>query len=53
MSIRMILPEVNGQTSSVKQICNSYISSMELIKKSINTFILEPELKGKTYESAK
>ncbi len=49
----MILPEVNEQTSSVKQICNSYISSMELIKKSINTFILEPELKGKTYESAK
>ncbi|MFD2130663.1 T7SS effector LXG polymorphic toxin [Pseudogracilibacillus auburnensis] len=53
MSIRMILPEVNKQTSSVEQMCYSYISSMELIKESINAFIIETGLKGKTYDSAK
>ena len=49
----MILPEVNQQTSSVEQMCHSYISSMGLIKVSINAFISETGLKGKTYDSAK
>ena len=49
----MILPEVNQQTSSVEQMCRSYISSMRLIKVSINAFISETGLKGKTYDSAK
>jgi hypothetical protein len=53
MGIRMILPEVNQQTSSVEQMCRSYISSMGLIKTSINAFISEPGIKGKTYDSAK
>lgn len=35
------------------KMCRSYISSMRLIKVSINAFISETDLKGKTYDSAK
>lgn len=53
MGINMFLPEVNQQTLSVKQMCRSYIESMEIIKVSINNFVNEPELTGLAYNSAK
>lgn len=49
----MILPEVHVQTDSIKAMCQAQIESMETIKKSIYRFVLEGELRGKTYDSAK
>ncbi|MFA8439867.1 T7SS effector LXG polymorphic toxin [Pueribacillus sp. YX66] len=53
MSINMFLPEVQQQTESVEKLCQSYISGMEEVKKSIAAFSMEFRLKGKTYDSAK
>lgn len=49
----MVLPEVHAQTASIKAMCSAQIESMEAVKKSIYGFILEPGLRGMTYDSAK
>lgn len=53
MTITMFLSEVQQQTASVLKMCRSYIKEMENVEKSIRELALEPELKGKTYHSAK
>lgn len=53
MGIDMFLNDARQQASSVQTMCKAHINDMEKIKTSINEFVNEEGLKGKTYDSAK
>ncbi|SBO17938.1 T7SS effector LXG polymorphic toxin [Carnobacterium divergens] len=53
MSINLFVGEVNTQTNSIKSYCNSVISGMTHVQTALSKIILEPSLKGNTYDSAK
>lgn len=53
MGIDMFLNDARQQASSVQTMCKAHINDMEKIKTSINEFVNEEALKGKTYDSAK
>jgi len=53
MSINMYVDEVRQQVQSVSKRCTETIQTMESIQKSLNSIIIEPRLKGTTYDSMK
>ncbi|MDO0873636.1 Bacillus transposase protein [Carnobacterium divergens] len=53
MSINLFVGEMNTQTKAIKSYCNSVISGMTHVQTALSKIILEPSLKGNTYDSAK
>ncbi|MBC1251304.1 hypothetical protein HB790_00945 [Listeria welshimeri] len=53
MSVDMFLDDANSQVKAVESMCRGHIQSLNGLKTAISQFIFEPELKGKTYVSAK
>ncbi|CAM4193729.1 hypothetical protein BAMA_23980 [Bacillus manliponensis] len=53
MSLNMYLGEVQAQTESMNASCNAIIESMEQVIQSIDSFVGDAVLQGKTYDSAK
>lgn len=53
MSLNMYLGEVQAQTESMNASCTAIIESMEQVIQSIDSFVGDVVLQGKTYDSAK
>lgn len=51
MSIDMYLGKVRGQINSVTSNCTITIQTMGTIQRAISAIIIEPSLKGATYDS--
>ncbi|MFS7002263.1 T7SS effector LXG polymorphic toxin [Carnobacterium maltaromaticum] len=53
MSINMYVGEVRQQVQSINSNCQSTVATMEQIQQALSAIIIEPGLKGATYESMK
>ena len=53
MSINMYVGEVRQQVQSINSSCQSTIGTMEKIQQALSSIIIEPSLKGATYDSMK
>ncbi|PLS38035.1 hypothetical protein CYV26_04725 [Carnobacterium maltaromaticum] len=53
MSINMYVGEVRQQVQSINSNCQSTVATMEQIQQALSVIIIEPGLKGATYESMK
>jgi hypothetical protein len=53
MGVDFFVPEVQGQSASVENMCADYIANMESIKSALGAFVSDTELKGTAYSSAK
>ncbi|MFS7398055.1 T7SS effector LXG polymorphic toxin [Carnobacterium maltaromaticum] len=53
MSINMYVGEVRQQVQSINSSCQSTIATMEQIQQALSAIIIEPGLKGATYDSMK
>ncbi|WP_317913556.1 T7SS effector LXG polymorphic toxin [Carnobacterium maltaromaticum] len=53
MSINMYVGEVRQQVQSINSSCQSTVATMEQIQQALSAIIIEPGLKGATYESMK
>ncbi|MEK4151735.1 T7SS effector LXG polymorphic toxin [Carnobacterium sp. FSL E2-0243] len=53
MSINMYVGEVRQQVQSINSNCQSTVATMEQIQQALSAIIIEPGLKGATYDSMK
>lgn len=53
MSLNMFLNSAESQTKTMNQVCIDIIQAMEEVKKSIDIFLFDARLQGKTYATAK
>lgn len=53
MSVDMFLSDADSQVTAIGTMCQAHIQGLNRLKTAISKFILEPGLKGKTYDSAK
>lgn len=53
MSINMYVGEVRQQVQSINSSCQSTIATMEQIQQALSAIIIEPSLRGVTYDSMK